>query len=263
MQAALLFVLPATALGSSSCDAHTFPQDLGSTHCPRFARHAAANEDECVAACCAQGDGCETWQWCEAGKACASGFWPQPGALSAGHDLDGWPKNTTIAVAERACAASTACIGLTYHSKLDPGNATLKMYLKSSGAGPAGDSSWSRYMKATPGCFTGKRDASCAKASDSWLARARAPRPTGPCDILAAAGSPCVAAHSVVRRLYQNYAGPLYRVLRDADKAALNIGAHYNGFADVEAQEAFCARTSCYVVRICDQHMHMHIPHET
>lgn len=33
--------------------------------------------------------------------------------------------------------------------------------------------------------------------------------------------------------MYANYSGPLYRVLRDSDKAGLDIGAHYNGFAKV------------------------------
>jgi hypothetical protein len=36
----------------------------------------------------------------------------------------------------------------------------------------------------------------------------------GPCDILGAAGNPCVAAHSTVRALYSGYQGPLYRVQR-------------------------------------------------
>ena len=34
----------------------------------------------------------------------------------------------------------------------------------------------------------------------------------GPCDILDAAGNPCVAAHSTVRALYAAYDGPLYNV---------------------------------------------------
>ena len=38
----------------------------------------------------------------------------------------------------------------------------------------------------------------------------------GPCDILAAAGNDCVAAHSTVRALYATYAGPLYRLTRPA-----------------------------------------------
>ena len=37
---------------------------------------------------------------------------------------------------------------------------------------------------------------------------------SGPCDILASAGNPCVAAHSTVRALYSAYDGPLYTVQR-------------------------------------------------
>ena len=40
------------------------------------------------------------------------------------------------------------------------------------------------------------------------------PRPKGPCDIYAADGDPCVAAHSTTRALYASYNGPLYQVLR-------------------------------------------------
>ena len=91
----------------------------------------------------------------------------------------------------------------------------LKFYLKTKGSGPAGDASWSRQFKASSGCFTGTFDRTCANASAGWRSRAVPPRPQGPCDIFAAAGTPCVAAHSVVRALYQNYTGALYRVLRD------------------------------------------------
>jgi hypothetical protein len=36
----------------------------------------------------------------------------------------------------------------------------------------------------------------------------------GPCDIFAKGGTPCVAAHSVVRAMYAAYGGPLYSVRR-------------------------------------------------
>lgn len=36
----------------------------------------------------------------------------------------------------------------------------------------------------------------------------------GPCDILGAAGNPCVAAHSTTRALYAKYDGPLYNVTK-------------------------------------------------
>ena len=49
-------------------------------------------------------------------------------------------------------------------------------------------------------------------------------RPQGPCDIYAAAGKPCVAAHSTTRALYASYNGPLYQVLRQSDGKTLDIG---------------------------------------
>src|SRR5438270_14075295 len=49
-------------------------------------------------------------------------------------------------------------------------------------------------------------------------------RPLGPCDIYAAAGDPCVAAHSTTRALYALYNGPLYQVLRKSDGKTLDIG---------------------------------------
>ena len=55
-----------------------------------------------------------------------------------------------------------------------------------------------------------------------------------PCDIYGAAGTPCVAAHSLTRALYANYAGPLYRLVRTpgssrADIPVLHAGGTANG----------------------------------
>jgi hypothetical protein len=67
----------------------------------------------------------------------------------------------------------------------------------------------------------------------------------GPCDILAAGGSPCVAAHSLVRALYDAYSGPLYQVRRNVDNATLNVSAlEAGGFANAAAQDAFCNASS-------------------
>ena len=238
-----------------TCSASTFPLNLGNTHCPRLAKQDATSMEACMEACCAAVDACDTFQWCEAGRLCEKGFWGQPGALARGSDLDGWPRNTTIDAAEAACGLSAACIGLTYHSTEmhPPTSKTLQFYLKTKGAGYTSDTSWSRHMKASAGCYTGLLDSSCANASDGWSSHAMRPRPAGPCDIFGAAGTPCVAAHSVVRALYTNYSGPLYRVLRDSDKAALDIGTHLSGFAKASDQDAFCAGTSCYILRIFDQ----------
>lgn len=45
-----------------------------------------------------------------------------------------------------------------------------------------------------------------------------------PCDIYATAGTPCVAAHSLVRALYTSYSGSLYQVKRASDSATADIG---------------------------------------
>src|SRR5258706_5444092 len=72
------------------------------------------------------------------------------------------------------------------------------------------------------------------------------PRPKGPCDIYAAAGDPCVAAHSTTRALYASYNGPLYKILRQSDGKTLDIGivqpgtnVDAGGYANAAAQDAF------------------------
>lgn len=255
-----MMLATASAASAVVCSAATFPLDLGDTHCEGFplARNNVNSSSGCLAACCAAGDACETWQWCEEGHSCTQGYWSQSGTYGAGSDLDGWPQNTTVAVAEAACSASPACVGLTYKSPdLHPAAATLHIYLKNSSTGPMPDAIWSRHVKARAGCAIGKLGSSCRNSSATgWSSHAMAPRPDGPCDIFAAAGTPCVAAHSVVRTLYVNYSGPLYRVLRDSDHAGLDIGAHHNGFAKTAAQDTFCEGTACYILRIFDQSPH-------
>ncbi|HEY7423790.1 MAG TPA: arabinofuranosidase catalytic domain-containing protein [Gemmataceae bacterium] len=87
-------------------------------------------------------------------------------------------------------------------------------------------------------------------------------RPQGPCDIYAAAGAPCVAAHSATRALYASYNGPLYQVLRQSDGKTLDIGVvqpvasptpDAGGYANAAAQDAFCANTFCWITKIYDQ----------
>jgi len=79
----------------------------------------------------------------------------------------------------------------------------------------------------------------------------------GPCDIYAAAGTPCVAAHSTTRALFAAYDGPLYQVQRASDDTYLNIGVlTAGGIADAAAQDAFCAETTCIITEIYDQSGH-------
>lgn len=98
-----------------------------------------------------------------------------------------------------------------------------------------------------------------AHAADSSVAPSR---PKGPCDVYAAVGDPCVAAHSTTRALYASYSGPLYQVMRQSDGKKLDIGVVQpsaspvmdpGGYADAAAQDRFCANTYCWITTIYDQ----------
>jgi len=82
----------------------------------------------------------------------------------------------------------------------------------------------------------------------------------GPCDIYAAANTPCATAYSTIRRLYSTYTGPLYQVRNNSN--AMNTGTGgmtkdimqtADGFADTAAQDAFCGATICTISRLYDQ----------
>jgi hypothetical protein len=78
-----------------------------------------------------------------------------------------------------------------------------------------------------------------------------------PCDIYAAGGTPCVAAHSTTRALYAAYSGPLYQVRRSSDNSTTNIyPLTAGGVANAAAQDSFCAGTSCVITIIYDQSGH-------
>jgi hypothetical protein len=98
------------------------------------------------------------------------------------------------------------------------------------------------------------------------LAAAAAAAAPGPCDILGAAGNPCVAAHSTTRALYSAYAGPLYNVTRASDGASANISVlSPGGFANASAHEAFCAALDCVISNVFDQSPlgnHLHQRHK-
>ncbi|MBS2967043.1 cellulose binding domain-containing protein, partial [Actinocrinis puniceicyclus] len=68
------------------------------------------------------------------------------------------------------------------------------------------------------------------------------PAGQGPCDIFAAGGTPCVAAHSTTRALYAAYNGPLYQVRRSSDNSTRDIGVvSAGGVANAAAQDSFCS----------------------
>jgi hypothetical protein len=77
---------------------------------------------------------------------------------------------------------------------------------------------------------------------------------TGPCDIYASGGTPCVAAHSTTRALFGSYSGSLYQVRRASDNTYRSIApVSAGGYADAAGQDSFCAGTSCVITRIYDQ----------
>jgi hypothetical protein len=80
---------------------------------------------------------------------------------------------------------------------------------------------------------------------------------TGPCDIYASDGTPCVAAYSMVRRLSSVYSGPLYQVRKGGMSTGTggttqDIGTAL-GYADGDAQDAFCGTDTCTVSILYDQ----------
>src|SRR4029079_15975883 len=91
------------------------------------------------------------------------------------------------------------------------------------------------------------------------VASSASPRPEGPCDVYAAGGCPCVAAHSTTRALSSSYNGPLYQVMRQSDGKTLDIGfvrstkTDPGGYADAAAQDAFSANTFCWITKLYDQ----------
>ena len=151
-----------------------------------------------------------------------------PGYIPAGGDIGVLPEGTTTLAAEAACDATAACAGFTFDGPRkgpSPGAVYLKNATAAAGYLPDPNSTWTSFFKAV-----------------------------GPCDLLAAAGNPCVAAHSLVRGLYSDYAGPLYQVNRTTDGLTLDIGVlpDSGAVADAGAQDAFCG-SACTVSRIDDQ----------
>ena len=75
-----------------------------------------------------------------------------------------------------------------------------------------------------------------------------------PCDIYASGGTPCVAAHSMVRALYRSYNGNLYQVRRSSDNTTRNVAVlTAGGSANAATQDSFCSGTSCVVTVVYDQ----------
>lgn len=85
-----------------------------------------------------------------------------------------------------------------------------------------------------------------------WLPLASQPY-IGPCDIAGSAGTPCVAAHSVTRRMWSGYSGALFQIVRASDSTTLNIGFLQSGIVNQASIDTFCLSTACKYTNIFDQ----------
>jgi hypothetical protein len=165
--------------------------------------------------------------FCTASCVAVSGIYSyHPGYIPAGGDIGTLPPGTTLPQAETWCSNSTQCEGFTFVGPQGgPSNGTVYFKNNSDFLYIPG-SAWNSYIKIP-----------------------------SPCDIYAAAGTPCVAAHSVVRALFSDYAGPLYQLNRSSDNSVFDVGViSKGGVADAAAQDAFCAPApACLISRIYDQ----------
>ena len=74
-----------------------------------------------------------------------------------------------------------------------------------------------------------------------------------PCDVLSSNGTTCSAAYSVTRRMFQNYLGPLFQIVRTSDNTTMNLTTDPNGQVDISQTFPFCASTTCYISEMYDQ----------
>ncbi|KAF5253939.1 hypothetical protein FANTH_1264 [Fusarium anthophilum] len=75
-----------------------------------------------------------------------------------------------------------------------------------------------------------------------------------PCDIYKSGGTPCIAAHSTTRALFDSYTGGLYQIKRASDGALTDIKpVSAGGVAASSAQDTFCSGTTCLITIIYDQ----------
>ncbi|KAI1260345.1 family 54 glycoside hydrolase [Xylariaceae sp. FL1019] len=76
----------------------------------------------------------------------------------------------------------------------------------------------------------------------------------GPCDIYASGGTPCIAAHSSTRALYDGYKGALYQVKRGSDNATMDVAPlSAGGAANAATQDNFCNGSTCLISKLYDQ----------
>ena len=136
-------------------------------------------------------------------------------------------------------------------------NPTLTGTIAFQGSGSSTSGSSSSPATGTSSSSTSSKSTSSSSSSSTGsMARGQ-----GPCDIYAAASTPCAAAYSMVRGLYQSYAGPLYQVRAGSSSTntgtggtgTKDIGMTSDGYADTATQDSFCNNTVCTVSILYDQ----------
>lgn len=118
------------------------------------------------------------------------------------------------------------------------------------GGTPGGDAGTSG---ATAGTTDGGAETGEGGTGEGGSAGSGTARTEGPCDIYAAAETPCVAAHSTVRALYREYTGSLYQLRRASDQQTTDVPVGPEGFADIAVQDSFCDGAQCTISIIYDQ----------
>ncbi len=89
--------------------------------------------------------------------------------------------------------------------------------------------------------------------NESLLSRATVGN-SGPLDILAAFGTPAVAAHSFTRALSAKYSGHLFKITRASDSTTTFVDpVTPGGIANQATITTFCAATTCSIAAVCDQ----------
>jgi hypothetical protein len=132
--------------------------------------------------------------------------------------------------------------------------------MSTTGSGGAASTTGSTTQGNTTGDSTNSGGAGSTTDSASTTSGGGGAAGEGPCDVYEAAGTPCVAAYSMVRRLLSTYDGPIYQVRSGSN--AMNtgtggethdIGLTADGYGDAAAQDAVCAGTMCTISIIYDQ----------
>ncbi len=191
------------------------------------------------------------------------GFVSYQAAASGAYTIAGNVLTTDSALKDSYCVAgNTLTITPTNDPTVVTGSVVLQKQGSSGGTDGAGGSS-SGGQGGTGGVngLAGSSAGGAIGAGGGSAGTGTAGGSTGsltlPCDIYAAANTPCVTAHSTVRALFGAYTGSLYQVRRASDQTTKDIAVlSPGGVANSSVQDTFCAGTTCVITKVYDQSTH-------